>query len=267
MFIIYGNIIILLCEKDFLLCVSKLGNIHSCINFRHSELSYGINELKKIKSTKMDKSLKLSEKLFCLAVNPKNGGILLNASAALSMTLTGSVFVELLNKGVVSMEKGVVHLVNSTVQNDEIHEFFLNRIHERGKDRKMRNWVSYFNVRGRKIQKLFIRDLVRKNVLRTEEKRILFIPYEKVYLMDRELVDNIRKDVEATLMGKAKPTDESLILAVMAAKSNLLPSIFPDRIRRKEAANNLKKLPETEVSKAVQEAIQMMQAAIFLAAT
>ncbi len=41
----------------------------------------------------MDRSLKLNEKLFCLAVNPKNGGILLNASAALNMTLTGSVFV------------------------------------------------------------------------------------------------------------------------------------------------------------------------------
>ena len=215
----------------------------------------------------MDKSLKLSEKLFCLAVNPKNGGILLNASAALSMTLTGSVFVELLNKGLVSIEKGVVHLVNSTVQNDEIHEFFLNRIRLRGKDRKMRNWISYFNVRGRKIQKLFIRNLVHKNVLRTEEKRILFIPYEKVYLMDRELVENIRKDVENASLGKITTNDDTLILSLMVSKTNLLSRIFPDRARRKEAARNLKNLPETEISKAVQEAIQLMQAAVFVAAT
>jgi len=215
----------------------------------------------------MDKTLKLSEKLFCLAVNPKNGGILLNASAALSMTLTGSVFVELMDKGLVSIDKGVVHLVNPMVQNDEIQEFFLNRIKLREKDRKMRNWISYFNARGRKIRKLFIRSLVLKNVLRTEEKRFLFIPYEKVYLMDRELVENIRIDVENASLGKGNSSNDFLILAVMAAKTNLLSRIFPDRVRRKEAVRYLKNLPETDISKAVQEAIQMMHAAVIASAT
>lgn len=213
----------------------------------------------------MDRSLKLSEKLFCLAVNPKNGGILLNASAALAMALTGSVFVELMNKGLVSIEKGVVHLIDPTFQNDEIYEFFLNRVRLRRKDRKLRNWISYFNVRGRKIQKHFIRSLVRKNVLRTEERRILFIPYEKVFLLDRDLVENIRKDVVTTLLGKVESTDESIILAMMVAKSNLLSRIFPEREQRREANRFLKNLPETTVSKAVQEAIQMMHAAVFAA--
>ncbi len=213
----------------------------------------------------MDRSLKLSEKLFCLAVNPKNGGILLNASSALGMTLTGSVFVELLNKELISIEKGIVHVVNPTIQNDEIHEFFLNRIRLRSKDRKMRNWISYFNIRGRKIQKLFIRSLVRKNVLRTEEKRILFIPYEKVYLMDRELVESIRNEVEKASLGIGFSTDELVILSVLVSKTNLLPRVFPDRTRRKEASRYLKKLPETAVSKAVQEAIEMTRTAVFVA--
>jgi hypothetical protein len=213
----------------------------------------------------MDKSLKLSEKLFCLAVNPQKGGIFMSASSSLSMTLTGSVFVELLKKELVSLQRGVVHIENPTIQSDEIHEFFLNRIRQRGRDRKLRNWISYFNVRNRKIQRLFIRSLEHKNVVRTEEKRILFIPYEKVYLMDHELVENIRKDVEIALLERAVSSDESIILSVMIAKTNLLSRIFPDRERRKEAKRNLKNLPETEVSKAVQEAIQMMHAAVYAA--
>jgi hypothetical protein len=213
----------------------------------------------------MDKSLKLSEKLFCLAVNPQKGGIFMSASPALSMTLSGLVFVELLKKELVSLQRGVVHIENPTILSDEIHEFFLNRIRLRGKDRKLRNWISYFNVRNRKIQRLFIRSLARKNVVRTEEKRILFIPYEKVYLMDHELVENIRKDVEIALLERAVSSDESIILSVMIAKTNLLSRIFPDRERRKEAKRNLKNLPETEVSKAVQEAIQMMHAAVYAA--
>lgn len=213
----------------------------------------------------MDRSLKLSEKLFCLAINPDNGGILMNASSAMSMTLTGSVVVELLKKELVSIKNGILHLENSNIQSDEIHEFFLNRIRLRVKDRKLRNWISYFNVRGRKIQKLFIRSLVRKNMLRTEEKRILFIPYEKVYLMDRELVENIRKDVEIALLDSAGSSDDSIILSVMVAKTNLLSRIFPDRGRRKLAARNLKKLPDSDISKAVQEAIDMMHAAVYAA--
>ena len=213
----------------------------------------------------MDRSLKLSEKLFCLAINPDNGGILMNASSAMSMTLTGSVVVELLKKELISIKNGILHLENSNIQSDEIHEFFLNRIRLRAKDRKLRNWISYFNVRGRKIQKLFIRSLVRKNVLRTEEKRILFIPYEKVYLMDRELVENIRKDVEIALLDSAGSSDDSIILSVMVAKTNLLSRIFPDRGRRKLAGRNLKKLPDSDISKAVQEAIDMMHAAVYAA--
>lgn len=211
----------------------------------------------------MERSLKLSEKLFCLAVNPKNGGILLSASSALSLTLTGSVFVELMNKNLISIQNGVVHILNPTVQADDIHEFFLNRIRQRRKDRKLRNWLIYFNVRGRKIQRLFIRNLVRKNVLRTVEKRILFIPYEKVYLMDREWVESVREEVESAVLKREVQSDETLILAVMLAKTNLLSRIFPERPKRREAAGYLKKLPETDVSKAVQEAIQMMHAAVY----
>jgi len=213
----------------------------------------------------MDRSLKLSEKLFCLAVNPRKGGLLMNASSTLSMTLAGSVVIELLKKEMISIKNGVVHLENSNIQSDEILEFFLNRIRLREKDRKLRNWISYFNVRGRKIQKLFIRSLVHKNVLRTEEKRILFIPYEKVYLMDMELVENIRKDVEITLLNLTGSSDDSIILSVLIAKTNLLSRIFPDRERRKIASQNLKELPETDISKAVQDAIDMMHAAVYAA--
>ncbi len=213
----------------------------------------------------MDRSLKLSEKLFCLAVNPKNGGIFLNASSTLAMTLTGSVFLELMNKQVISIENGVVHLINPTVQNDEIYDFFLHRIRERAKDRKLRTWISRFNVRGRKIQKHFIRTLVRKNVIRTEERRILFIPYEKVFIMDRELVEKIRMEVENTFLRRSETTDEALILAAMVEQTSLLSRIFPDRARRKEARRFLKSLPQTQIIKAVREAIQMMHAAVFAA--
>ncbi|MFY9152121.1 MAG: GPP34 family phosphoprotein [Prolixibacteraceae bacterium] len=215
----------------------------------------------------MEKSLKLSEKLFCLAVNPKKGGIFLNASSALGMTLTGTVFMELLNKDLITIQNKAVHLQKVAIQNDGIHEFFLNPIRRREKDRKIRMWILIFNVKNRRIQKLFIRDLVRKGVLRTEERRILFVPYEKVFLMDRALVDSIRKEVEEAALGIGNPTDESLLLAVMVAKTNLLTQIIPDRQRRKEAVANLKKLPESDISKAVREAIQMVHTAIVYTAS
>lgn len=211
----------------------------------------------------MDRSLKLSEKLFCLAINPNKGGLLMSASSVLSMTLAGSVFVELMKQDLIAIENKVIRLKNPTMQSDEIHEFFLRHIREHRKDRKLRSWISYFNMRGRKVQKLFIRNLVRKNVLRTEERRILFIPYEKVFLMDRDLVETIRRDVENVMLSQSGSSEEMVVLAMMTEKTNLLSRIFPDRARRREASRNLKNMPETEVSKAVKDAIQMMHAAVY----
>jgi hypothetical protein len=213
----------------------------------------------------MKQGLKLSEKLFCLSVNPASGGVFMGAASVLGMTLSGSVLVELMNKGLISIDNGVVHLLNPSYQNDEIHEYFMGPIRLRKKDRKVGTWISWFNGRAGKIQKMYIRHLVRKNVLRLEEKRFLFIPYQKVYLMDRPLVESVSNEVKHTLLGKTEPTERAVILAMMAAKTNLLSRIIPDKAERKIAASNLKKLPETPVSKAVKEVIQMMHTTVMIA--
>jgi hypothetical protein len=213
----------------------------------------------------MERSLKLSEKLFCLSVDQKNGGIFLNALSTLMMTLAGSVFIEMMNKGLISIDNEIVHVKDPTVQNDEIHEFFMRRIRIRLQNRKLKNWIYHFNLNGRKIQKYFIRDLVRKNVLRTEERRILFVPYEKIFVADRGLIDSVRGEIENVLLQKSGINDEMYVLAAMVERSNLLSKIVPDRWQRKEARRFLKSLPLTQVAKAVQEAIQMRHSTIFAA--
>ncbi|HLN74715.1 MAG: GOLPH3/VPS74 family protein [Methylococcaceae bacterium] len=215
----------------------------------------------------MKPELKLSEKLFCLSINPVSGGFWMNASATLGITLAGSVLVELMNKGIITLDNKLVHLLKPTVQSDVLHEFFMDPIRLHGKDRKIRTWISWYHMRARKIRKLFIRELMHKNVLRVEERRFLFIPYDKVFLMDRALVENLRKELEDTLLGKTEANEESVILAIMVAKTNLLRRILPDREQRKTAAAFIKKLPETPVTKAVQEAIQLMHTAAYVAAT
>ena len=85
--------------------------------------------------------------------------------------------------------------------------------------------------------------------------------------MDRDLVESVRKEVENILLGKRIPDDNSLLLAIMVGKTNLLSRIFAERAQRREARQFLKNLPETPVSKAVQDAIQMMHASVFAATT
>jgi len=82
--------------------------------------------------------------------------------------------------------------------------------------------------------------------------------------MDRGLVESIRKDLANMLLQNGTATDELLVLALMVEKTNLLSRILPERPQRKEARRFLKGLPETPISKAVQEAIRMMQTAVFV---
>lgn len=210
----------------------------------------------------MKQDLKLSEKLFCLAVDPKSGGILMGAHSVLGITLSGAVLTELFEKGMISINNEVVHLDNPSYLNDEIHELFMNRIRLSKKDRRIRGWISIFNGRGGKFKNALIRQLVRKNVLRLEERRFLFIPYKKVFLMDRMLVESIGQEVKDTLMGKTHPGEEAMMLAMLAVRANLLRRIIPEKEERKTAALNLKKIPETPVTKAVKEVIQMAHAGV-----
>ena len=214
----------------------------------------------------MKQELKLSEKLFSLAVNPTRGGILSGSYSLLGITLSGLVLLELMRKGLISIDNGMVRMVNPSIQQDEIHEYFMKHIRRHGKDRKLRTWISWFNGRPRKLQQAFIRQLVRKNVLRVEERRFLFIPYNKVLLMDKALVESISREVKDVLLGKRDSNEETIILALMAQKTNLLGRIIPDRAERKIATSNLKKVPETPVAKAVKEVVQMMHAG-YVAAT
>jgi len=215
----------------------------------------------------MKQDLKLSEKLFCLSINPSKGGSWIGASSVLKLTLIGTILMELINKEIISVENKKIHLVNPSFQNDDVYEFFLNPIKLHGKDRRISRWISFFKLRARKIRKLIKRDLLRKNIIRIEEKRFLFIPYDKVFLMDRPLIENIRMELENTLLGKIEASEELIILSMMVAKTNLLRHILPDRTQRKIGANFIKKLPETQVSKAVQDAIHMMHATVVVAST
>lgn len=214
----------------------------------------------------MKQDLKLSEKLFSLAVNPTRGGIIRGSYSLLGITLSGSVMLELMRKGLISIDNDVVRVENPSIQQDEIHEYFMKHIRRHQKNRKLRTWISWFNGWSRKLQKAFIRQLVHKQVLRVEEKRFLFIPYNKVCVMDKALVENIGSEVKDALLGKIDRVDETVILAQMAEKTNLLGRIIPNKSERKIASSILKKLPETAVAKAVKEAVQIMHAG-YVAAT
>lgn len=214
----------------------------------------------------MKQDLKLSEKLFSLAVDPTRGGILRGSYSVLGITLSGSVLLELAHKELISVDQGMVRMQNPSIQQDEIHEYFMHHIRRHGKDRKVRTWISWFSGWSRKLQKAYIRQLVLKNVLRVEEKRFLFFPYEKVFLMDKDLVENISREVKDVLLGRKESNEEMVILSIMAEKTNLLGRIFPNRAERRIAASNLKKVPETPVMKAVKEAVQIMHAG-YVAAT
>lgn len=215
----------------------------------------------------MDSSLKISEKLFCMAVNPVKGGILMNSATALPMVLTGAVFYELSKNGIISIEDNIVVLKNRNINSDEILEFFLRHLRLKEKNRKIRYWVSYFNNKSRAIHKKFIIGLVRKNILRVEEKRFLFIPYKKTYVSNRPLVESFSKEIEQFVSGKIKENDEIVILALLALKLNLMGRIFPDRKERKEAVRKLKKLPESEITKAIQDYVNMINTAVIVSAT
>jgi hypothetical protein len=210
----------------------------------------------------MVQHLKLSEKLFCLSINP-SGGIFMSSFGNLSLTLTAAVFDELLKKELISITNGKVHPIDSSARNDAVHEFYLHAIRSKPHERKLQNWMIWFNRRARKIRMIFAKELASKNILRIDKKRFFFISYDKIYLSDLELVEKIMKEVEEAIFSTTFSNDNSVLLAILCNFTNLIKRIVHDKVKQKHAKNILKKLPENDVVKALNEALDFMYASAF----
>lgn len=210
----------------------------------------------------------LHEEVMLLSLKEKEGTIVFGTSY--KYALAGAMLAELLLVGKIKVEerkKKKYALLKDPVPtgNPEIDEC-LDKVVRSKNHQQLQTWVSRF-ASLKDLKNRVAQSLVRRGILRADEDRVMLLFARKIYpevnpIPEKDLTERLRRAV----LSDAQDVDSrTVVLLSLARHTGLLKVIF-DKQQLKERKERIEQVVNGDVSgKATKEAIEAMQAAVFVA--
>ena len=121
--------------------------------------------------------------------------------------------------------------------------------------------------RSGRYRKETLKMLKRKNLVRLEEKKFLFIPYFRAYVTNTRAQNQLLQDLRETLLNKDTDSELSPVLTLFNT-CKMYRLLERDKSERKRIKEQLKNFAEESVvTSGVDKVIKEMQAAVMVATT
>lgn len=211
--------------------------------------------------------LSLVEQFLLLALNPKKGRFILD-SLSLNYGIAGGVFLELSEKGKVTVKNKKLEIIDRSRTNNIAFNNCLDIISKSKKKRKIKFWVNKIGNKANPMKKFYLDQLIQKKVLVKKTKYYLWglIKVNRYPIMNTKVVDDIRFHLKNVVFDKEKPKVNDILLLSLTHSSKLSRVLFIDKKEYREANKRIKELTKNiEISGAVSEAIKEVQAAVAVA--
>ena len=210
----------------------------------------------------------LYEEIMLLALKDEEGTIA--SGTNYQYALAGALLAELLLEEKITVEekkkKKYAALKNSTPLGDPVIDECLNKVLHSKKKQQLQTWVSRFS--GLKnLKHRTARNLVERGILRTDEDKVLLLFTRKIYPEvdpepERRMIERMRK---AIFTEQQDIDPRTVVLISLADSTGLLKVVF-DKKELKLRKKHIEQIVNGELTgKATKEAIQAMQAAVFVA--
>lgn len=210
----------------------------------------------------------LYEEIMLLALKDEEGTIA--SGTNYQYALAGSVLAELLLEEKISVEeqkkKKYAVLKDSTPLGDPVIDECLNKVLQAKKKQQLQTWVSRFsglkNLKHRTARKL-----VERGILRADKDKVLLLFTRKIYPEvdpepERRMIERMRK----ALFTEQQDIDPRTVVLVSLADSTGLLKVVFDKKELKSRKKRIEQIVNGELTgEATKEAIQAMQAAVFVA--
>ncbi len=212
--------------------------------------------------------LHLHEEIMLLALRDEQGTVF--SGSLYNFAIGGAVLAELLMEKRVAIEavkkKTLARVLSAAPLGDPFVDECLSRIVTANKPAQLQDWVSKFaNVKN--LKNRVAEQLVRRQILRVDEDKILGIFTRKVYpeidpVPEREVIERLRESI----FGEGRGIEpRTVVLLSLASSADLLRHVF-DRKELKARKARIEQVVNGELTgKATREAIEAMQAAVVVA--
>jgi golgi phosphoprotein 3 len=213
-------------------------------------------------------TLSLAEELFLLALHEEKGKVHGSIAMSVHYGLGGALLADLALHHMIAIDpKGKVVVLESDCCGDEILDEAYAKIRDSSKLFKVKHWVEEFSDNFRKLQKRLAEALANKGVLTREEHKYLWvIPYEAYPQLDASARYWLKSRLREILLASHKADAHAIVLLSLVRACGMLQFVIT-RDEQKETRRKIEQLThDEEIGKAVQDAIEMIEAAATTAA-
>jgi len=210
-------------------------------------------------------NLTLTEKLLLLALDDETG-VFNHWASGFEYALAGSILLELSMVGKIELTDKKIKPISNTSINDDLLMPYLNMISDSGKIRKIDYWINKIANKASDIKAVLTSRLIKKRILREEEKKILWIFTSKRYPATNSKPENeVRRQLNAIVDSRATPEMEDLMLISMIDICNLNNEVY-GKEKAKASKERIKKLVEQSKTNAmINSTVKEIHAAIMAA--
>lgn len=167
-------------------------------------------------------NLKLSEKLFCLAIDARKVGFQIPCYSPLAKAINVAIIIELIeNKSIVIQDDLNIHFKTVPVY-DRVHHFCMEFIRGHKQITELKKLYNMLCLKYVDIQHLIRRDLVRKNIINVKKKSYLIWVKRRYSFHKQSIIQNITAEILSILSSSQAPNNESFILVFLASKMELI---------------------------------------------
>jgi hypothetical protein len=214
------------------------------------------------------RNLHIYEKILLLSLKDKEGTMFFGVH--LPQALAGAIMAELLLNQKVKVEqegkKKFLRLLDSKQTGDLLIDECLMKMHESKRRATIERWVQRF-TQIRRLKTKAVENLIKKGILKLEEKKILLVFRQKIYPeVDPRPEKHIMDTLYKAIFGNRKTVDpETTVLVAICERTGILRHLF-DRKKLKERKKWIKEIISGNlIGEATKEAVEAMQAAVMVA--
>ena len=174
--------------------------------------------------------LTLAEDIILVLLDDDTGKLASIDLMTLNYAMAGAVLMDLALRNKIDTDLESLIVADSTPTGLQMLDTYLDKISSENKENNTRYWLTELSNYGEDIVDSALNMLVEKKILKTEEKKILWVIGTRVYpMVDDKEEKEVKRRIVDLLMSDEIPTPQDVVLVSLMDTCSLLSTILSDK--------------------------------------
>jgi len=211
--------------------------------------------------------LSFAEEIFLLAIDDREGSIKPLPVSALEYALPGALLMELAFLNKVDIDLQSLRVVNKEPTGNTLLDDIMRQIESKSDAQSTSYWLSFFAGQAKQIQEHILARLIARGILKTEDKKILWVFKTRRYpMIDNREIKEVTARLRELILSDEIPDPREAVLVSLVDACRLFDDIFSaeeyERVRPRIKALAKLDLIGQEITKSIREIAQAMALAM-----